>query len=374
MRTVFPFLAALAVLFAGCDSDPVESFSGPTIQFGGAGANVSESDGTVSIPVRLTGGRAGETYTVQVLYASAASESVCGESDSRTKPACLRPDGTPVPAGQPALTDFANFGAAADANRVATVTLSGETDTQTVTLDIVEDSQAESAETAVFALQQATNGARIGDPREFRLDIGTPPIADVRGRDLGSVVTVEGVVTRARGRFSYLQDGSGAAIAVFASGNDYGAAVASGAVAEGDRVQLVGTLSEFNGLLQISPVQDYQVLSRNNPLPAPQTVTISQLLSSGDAFESELIRVPGLTLSTTDIVFAANTSYNATANGNTIVLRTSRDTDSAVVGQLIDSLTGGQPGNYGPFTFTGVLGQFRGTNQLAPIELDDLSN
>ena len=44
-----------------------------------------------------------------------------------------------------------------------------------------------------------------------------------------------------------------------------------------------------------------------------------------------------------------------------------------VVGEPIQPITGGTPGAYGPFTFTGVRGQFRGTNQLNPVQSADFS-
>ena len=214
-------------------------------------------------------------------------------------------------------------------------------------------------------------GATIGDARQFRVEIGTPPISAVRTRPLGTVVTVEGIVTRARGRVSFIQDNSGAAIAVFANGNEYFSAVASGAIAQGDRIQVVGELTEFNSLLQIGNVADFEVISRGNALPAAQTLMVSQIANSGDTYESELVRVTGLQLTTGDVVFTTNTSYDAVSGGSSIILRTS--SDSEIVGEAIQPITGGTPGAYGPFTFTGVLGQFRDTNQLNPIRITDFS-
>ena len=335
---------ALALVAAGCDSVEPETPPGPVIEFGAASVSAAEGDRQVEIPVRLSNGVAGQTYTVEVLLAAASSSATFG-------------------------ADVTNFGQAAGPNRVQTVTLTGESDTQTVTIDVVDDTELEGPEAAVFALQRPT-GATIGAARQLRLEIGTPPIATARARAVGTVVTVEGVVTRARGRVSFVQDGT-AAIAVFANGNAYAAAVASGDIAQGDRIQIKGTLSEFNSLLQIGTVESFKVLSRGNALPAPQTVTLSQIATSGDALESELVRVTGLTLTTGDVLFTNNTSYDATTGGSTITLRTS--SDSEIVGEAIQPITGGAPGNYGPFTFTGVLGQFRDTNQLNPIRTSDFS-
>ena len=340
-----PVLLAALVAAAGCDTiePPVET--GPVIEFGAASVSATEGDRQVEIPVTLTDGESGQSYTVEVLLAAASSSATFG-------------------------ADVDDFGTAAGPNRVQTVTLTGPTDTQVVTIDVLDDTDLEAPEAIVFALQRPT-GATVGAARQLRLEIGTPPIATARAREVGTVVTVEGVVTRARGRVSFIQDAT-AAIGTFApTTTPYGAAIASGAVAQGDRVQIKGELQEFNSLLQIGNIESFNVLSRGNALPAAQTVTLSQIATSGDALESELVRVTGLTLTTGDVVFTTNTSYDATAGGTTATLRTS--SDSEIVGEAIQPITGGAPGAYGPFTFTGVLGQFRDTNQLNPIRTSDFS-
>ena len=348
-------LAALLAVATGCDSVVPPAERGPVIEFGTASVNAAEGDDGVEIPVTLSGGETGQSYTVEVLLATASSTVDYASDDE---------DGNRT-------GDIDNFGDAAGANRVVTVTLTGPEDTEVVTVDVREDDELESAEAAVFVLQSATGGASVGDSREFRLQIGNPPISVIRERPLGTVVTVEGIVTRARGRVSFIQDDSGAALAVFANGNEYFNAVASGAIARGDRIQIVGELSEFNDLLQIGTVNDFEVLSRGNDLPRAQTVTLSQIATSGDTYESELVRVTGLSLTTGDVVFTSNTSYDVVGGGGSIILRTSSDAE--VVGEAIEPITGGSAGAYGPFTFTGVLGQFRGTNQLNPLRISDLS-
>ena len=343
-RLAAPVLLAALVAVAGCDSVVPETPPGPTIEFGAASVSAAEGDRQVQIPVTLANGQAGQSYTVEVLLAAASSSATFG-------------------------ADVQNFGTAAGPNRVATVTLTGPSDTQAVTIDVVDDTELEGPEAIVFALQRPT-GATVGETRQLRLEIGTPPIAAARSRSVGTIVTVEGIVTRARGRVSFIQDET-AAIGTFANGNAYAAAIASGAVAPGDRVQIKGELTEFNGLLQVSNIESFNVVSRGNALPAPQTVTLSQIATSGDALESELVRVTGLTLTTGDVLFTNNTSYDAVNGGSTITLRTS--SDSEVVGEEIQPITGGAPGAYGPFTFTGVLGQFRDTNQLNPLTEADFS-
>lgn len=368
MRALVLSLTA-AVALAGCDSDPIEEvFTGPTIEFGATSATASESDGTVEIPVTLSNGVAGQTYTVEVLYASASSESVCGESDSRLKEACFIDD-KPVPEGTPVPADIAGFGTAAGANRLVTVTLSGESDTQTVTVDVLEDELIEASETAVFALQSASEGAQIGDDREFRLQIGTPPISASRVRDDGEVVTVEGVVTGRFGRYTFLQDAS-AGITVYAfQDTPFGLAD----IEVGDRVQIRGALSEFGardgaglGLKQIfvgrdSPAE-FEILSEGNEVE-PQTVTVAEILANGEAYESELIQIDGLRVLTDDVVFSERTNYTVTDGTGELTLRVnSAGSESAVAGEPVPAP---------PFTFVGNLGQFGGGYQLLPLTPDN---
>ncbi len=364
------FLAALLALTAsGCDSVEEAAADAPTIEFGASSASAAESDTGVEIPVKLTGGQAGQTYTVEVLYADAASKEASGDSIFYDR-------------------DFTNFGEASGANRVARVQLTGESDTQVVTLDVVDDGQSEAPESAIFVLQQATNGAVIGRDRQFQLDIGTPSIADIRTRDNLTMATVEGVVTRTEGGLTYLQDGTGG-IAVFAfSDSPFGEATVNGAISAGTRVQVTGKLCEFGvagfpdnvvpggGLKQIVAPSDecftpadvsegeitFSVVSEEN-VPSPQKVTLATLAGSGDSYESELVCVTDLTFSSPVGEFEANRSYTVTDASGSLTLRTPRAGDGNVDGEAAPT---------GPFAFVGVIGQFRDGNQLTPIETTDI--
>lgn len=77
-------------------------------------------------------------------------------------------------------------------------------------------------------------------------------IAGARALPDGALVTVTGVVTRARGRLTRIQDDT-AGIALFQAVGGLQAAVESGAVAAGDSLEVTDTLASFNGLRQITP-------------------------------------------------------------------------------------------------------------------------
>jgi hypothetical protein len=275
--------------------------------------------------------------------------------------------------------DFTGFGTPGAPVSTETVTFSGQDgETQEVTIVATEDSFLEEAEDVVLALQNA-QGATIASPREFVLTIGVRPLAEIRLLPDDEVVTVEGIVTRAAGRITYIQDAT-AGIALFApSGTDFFNAVASGAVAPGDRIQVVGQLTDFqpttgvfnSGLREVEFISDFAVLSRDNDLPAPQTVTVAQVTAGDpdtDAYESEIVRISNLTIDPAgDVVFQTARSYNVTQTvggvTSTMVLRTPSAGDTEIFGQVIPT---------GTFTFEGPVGQFRGSNQLTPVEATDV--
>ncbi|WP_412069095.1 lamin tail domain-containing protein [Rubrivirga sp. IMCC43871] len=186
-------------------------------------------------------------------------------------------------------------------------------------------------------------------------------IAEARQRSDGDLVAVEGVVTRAEGRFTRFEDG-GVGLTVFQSSGAVRAAVEDGTIAEGDTLRIVGTMATFNGLRQINP-SAFEVLSRGNDLPTPQPVTLAELVANGEAYESELVRIDGLTVLTEDAVFAANRSYTVTDGVTEVTLRTPSADDGLLDGTAVPT---------GTVSFVGVIGEFRGDYQLVPVLETDL--
>jgi len=198
------------------------------------------------------------------------------------------------------------------------------------------------------------------------------PIAVARQTADGNVVTVEGIVIRALGRFARLQDET-AGLTVFENAGAFRAAIDSGRVRQGDRLRLTGTLAEFNSLKEIAPIDSFEVLARDNPLPAAQLVTLAEIARNGEAYESELIRVEGLRINAgADSVFVAGRTYaitDASDQSGAVVLRTPAANDTRIAGVAIPK---------GTAAFEGVLGQFSSTNpaagyQLSPVLATDVS-
>jgi DNA/RNA endonuclease YhcR with UshA esterase domain len=111
------------------------------------------------------------------------------------------------------------------------------------------------------------------------------PVSAARAAGAGTTVAVEGVITWQSFRTNldaYVQDASGG-IAMFQA--------SLGAAVEGDTVRVIGTISLFNGDVQISPVTSVDVLSGGN-VPSPRVVTADEI--NAGAFQGELIIIDAI--------------------------------------------------------------------------------
>lgn len=134
---------------------------------------------------------------------------------------------------------------------------------------------------------------------------GQTEIADAREASLGSVVTVKGIVTSGSelGDIRYLQDET-AGIAAFPGS---GSAPGFTNVKAGDELEITGILKDFNGLLEISPINSFTIISSDNELPEPKNITAASI---GEFYESQLVRVGC-------VDFAADGNFNVGGNGAT---------------------------------------------------------
>lgn len=173
-------------------------------------------------------------------------------------------------------------------------------------------------------------------------------------------VRVRGIITRAWGRFIYIQDGTGA-IGVRQSSGAMVDSILSGGLKAGDSVEVSGGRSDFNNYSQIGILtgayrgKSYitKIMS-NRPLPPVQLLTVKQLLANPEAYESELIRVENLRTSSTGN-FAASSNHNVwdgTSTGDTTVFRVISAADTEIDDAPVLAIPTGQ------FTFEGTLIQF----------------
>ncbi|MES2837448.1 MAG: endonuclease [Bacteroidota bacterium] len=187
-------------------------------------------------------------------------------------------------------------------------------------------------------------------------------ISDARLLPTGSTVTVEGVVTNGQefGGSRFLQDATGG-IGTFASTGSQANYTTN--VNRGTLVRVTGTLSEFQGLLQISPVTSYTVISNGNPLPAAVEIPADFL---NETYEGVLVKIVNTSTSSTGN-YAGNTNYNYTWNSLTYPVRANSSSTglNGVVGKPIQS---------GPMVVTGIVGQFQTTYQLLPRLIEDITS
>jgi hypothetical protein len=354
---IFVLLAALSVLWAGCDSGGTAGVGAtiPSVQFATGGAGAVPTDSTVNIDVTLSDS-VGASVSVEVLYANAASSTFYSDIDGF--------DSTS------AVTQTVEFSANAGAGA-----------TQSVEVGVANADLSKGSKEAFFALQGLTSDGEveIGDPREFSLSIGAKPIAEARAEGRQALingnqvtVTIRGTVSRAFGGYVRLQDdsgptgASGMVIRQVGGGltDQFQQDISDGVIQPGTELLLTGTLSQFSGLLQINgdDLSGYSVISQGDP-PEPQTVTLSDISPpDGEDYMSELIRVEGLSFpdSDTSDSFQGGTTYTVmNAEGTEFMFRIQGSDETNIAGTPIPN---------GTFSYEGILGQF---NVFGGVDADE---
>ena len=183
----------------------------------------------------------------------------------------------------------------------------------------------------------------------------------------GYTVTTTGTVSRAAGDFAYIQTEDGG-LAVRQQSGELFDDVADGTVQAGTELTVTGTLSEFNGLLQINNTAlDSYTVGDTGDAPDPVTVTLADLADNGEFYEGRLVRIADARFADGGGTFALNTSYDVsdTSNMDDIVVRIpSGADDTEVEDTAIPD---------GPTNIVGVVGEFRGSYQIFLLRTDDLS-
>ena len=131
----------------------------------------------------------------------------------------------------------------------------------------------------------------------------------------------------------------------------------------GDEVTVSGTLVDYNGLLEMNPVNSNSINSNGNTV-SPQLVTPNQM---GETTESELIQIDNVIFNNGGAVFTANTTFDFTSNNQTgrIYIKTGH----TLVGRLIPM---------GPVTLIGISSQHTysvppvGDYQILPRDTNDI--
>lgn len=164
----------------------------------------------------------------------------------------------------------------------------------------------------------------------------------------GQTVTIKGVAANGGelGPIRYIQDLTGGLPA-------YGG-ILSG-VAEGDSVEVTGTLLDFNGLLEISPTNTLNTFG-TGVVPAPTNLGIPDFNNN---VEGRLVQIDNVTF-TAGGNFSGNTNYQFTDGTNTADIRINSGTN--LVGTAIPT---------GPVSIVGLLSEFN-SFQVLPRRTTDI--
>ncbi len=340
--STYPFFESNTVLISSIGEglfvvQPELTTEAPVVRFVSDSSAVAEDGGAATLTVELA--VSDPTAGIEVDVAFAADASTADIDDLETDP-----------------TQTVSFPASASAG-----------DTQSVTVGLTDDSDPEGNEVARFDLMNlSTSGdASIGSPsRSARTILGDDrTVADARTAfEDGEPETVilEGTVSRAFGSYARLQDESGP---TGASGlvirqtegplsADFRADIDAGTIGPGTQLRVRGTISAFSGRLQLNNdnLTGYAVQGQGEP-PALQAVSLSDLLApSGEDYESELVRVEGLSFPDASGTFDAQATYTVEGEGGaSFDVRVPDSSETGIIGAPIPE---------GVFTYRGVLGQF----------------
>ena len=173
------------------------------------------------------------------------------------------------------------------------------------------------------------------------------PIEEAREKDIGTLVTVRGVVTVGSGDLSgsyfFIQDET-AGVKVFTTANTQ----------VGDYVEVTGTIDVFSGEIEVANAQ-ITTLSTGQPLPDPIEVTGEQFVSSD--FQGSLVVVRDLEVTAVPPIGDQSASYNVNVvapDGEAFIIR-------------VDSDAGVTPGTFvvgETYDVIGVVSPFGGAEQL----------
>jgi hypothetical protein len=179
-------------------------------------------------------------------------------------------------------------------------------------------------------------------------------------------VTLQGTVSRAFGSYARIQGNSGppsgdgpSGISIRQTGGslsgDFQTDIAEGNIQSGTELQITGTPSHFNGLIQVDgdDLSSYTIVDTMGTEPTPQDVSLSDIEApDGENFESVLVRVEGLSFPDASGTFESETTYTVeNSDGTTFEFRVQADQETALIGEDIPT---------GTFTYEGVVGQFNG--------------
>lgn len=159
-------------------------------------------------------------------------------------------------------------------------------------------------------------------------------IKEARELQVGSNVKIRGVVTNYIGQNAFITDGT-ASIYIYANRYNYGALKKIGA-----EIELTGKIIEYNGLAEISSIEDKKItlISENNEV-VPTDIVIDDI---GEEIEGDLVRLTDLTIDAVKIDDGGGYDIVVTKDGSKATIRIDKylddypDPDTLEVGMVLD--------------------------------------
>ena len=184
-------------------------------------------------------------------------------------------------------------------------------------------------------------------------------VADARNAAIGSNVTVTGIITSgpSLGGVRYLQDASAGIASFPGSGSAPGFNPMPG-----DAITLTGTLTEYSGLLEITPISAFTINSSGNALPVAEVITPNGL---NESVEARIVKMENVYFTGSGNFAAGTTTVQAGTETANVYLRTGHP----LIGTAVPS---------GPVDITGIASQFDPTlpytsgYQLLPRDAADI--
>jgi len=200
-----------------------------------------------------------------------------------------------------------------------------------------------------FMMAQITDIAEVRAYAAGATPIDDPDIFNLASYDVTYTITGIALNGPEFGRIRYIQDATGS-LAVYD-------AAALDDVQRGDSIIVTGPLIEFASLLEISGLDDFELVSTGNTLPEPQVIT---LLEFEESNESRLVKVENVSFAV-EGSFEGNTNYALVDDsGEFRDLRISNTTD--LIGTPIPDV---------PLSVVGLLGQYQDNYQLLVRDIMD---
>ena len=156
-------------------------------------------------------------------------------------------------------------------------------------------------------------------------------IATARTQGVGATVTVTGIVTNGDelGPIRYIEDAT-AGVALYDPTTLVG-------VVRGEEVTVTGVLVDYNGLMEMTPVNSSITNSTGN-LSTPQLVTPIQI---GEATESELIQINNVIFNSGGSLFTAGThDFNSNAEIGKVYIRAGSPLENSLIPMGLVTLIG----------------------------------